>query len=108
MATTWMARRRRPAPSAAQRPTRCRAPVWLTMAATPKPRFIRANRRPGECSSAEKPGDLLEHNYLILNLNPPLALKDTAWIKPGKAMRDTTLTTANSKAIIDFAATAGL
>jgi alpha-glucosidase len=56
----------------------------------------------------EKPGDLLERNYLMLDLNPPSALADTSWIKPGKAMRDTTLTTANSKAIIDFAATAGL
>lgn len=44
----------------------------------------------------------------MLNLNPPLALKDVSWIKPGKAMRDTTLTTVNSEAIIDFAATAGL
>ncbi len=56
----------------------------------------------------DKPGDLLERNYLVLNLNPPVALADTSWIKPGKAMRDITRTTANSKAIIDFAATAGL
>ncbi len=56
----------------------------------------------------EKPGDLLERNYLILNLNPPSAIEGTCWIKPGKVMRDTTLTTKNSKAIIDFAATAGL
>jgi alpha-glucosidase len=56
----------------------------------------------------ERPGDLLERNYLMLNLNPPLALKDVSWIKPGKVMRDTTLTTSNSKAIIDFAAKAGL
>jgi alpha-glucosidase len=55
-----------------------------------------------------KPGDLLERNYLLLNLNPPNALKDTSWIKPGKAMRDTTLTTANAKAIVDFGSTAGL
>ncbi len=56
----------------------------------------------------KKPGDLLERNYLMLNLNPPNALKDISWIKPGKAMRDLTLTTVNSKAIIDLAATAGL
>jgi alpha-glucosidase len=56
----------------------------------------------------EKPGDLLERNYLMLNLNQPLALKDASWIKPGKVMRDTTLTTSNSKAIIDFAEKAGL
>ncbi len=56
----------------------------------------------------EKPGDLLERNYLMLNLNSPRALADTSWIRPGKAMRDTTLTTVNAKAIIDFAATVGL
>lgn len=56
----------------------------------------------------EKPGDLLERNYLMLNLNPPPALPDVSWIKPGKVMRDTTLTTTNSKAIMDFAAEAGL
>lgn len=56
----------------------------------------------------EKPGDLLERNYLVLDLNPPLALSDVSWIKPGQVMRDTTLTTTNSKAIIDFAATGGL
>ncbi|MBN1361100.1 MAG: glycoside hydrolase family 97 catalytic domain-containing protein [Sedimentisphaerales bacterium] len=55
-----------------------------------------------------KPGDLLERNYLMLNLNPPCALEDTSWIKPGKVMRDTTRTTENSKAIIDFAQTGGL
>ncbi len=77
-------------------------------------RNAHATLRPGESTPwrmfvvGQRPGDLLERNYLMLNLNPPLALKDTSWIKPGKAMRDTALTTANSKAIIDFAATAGL
>ncbi len=56
----------------------------------------------------DRPGDLLERNYLVLNLNPPVALADTSWIKPGKAMRDMTLSTAGSKAIIDFAAVGGL
>ena len=56
----------------------------------------------------QKPGDLLERDYLILNLNRPCALPDVSWIKPGKAMRDLTLTTLNSKAIMDFAVTAGL
>jgi alpha-glucosidase len=44
----------------------------------------------------------------VLNLNHPAALKDTSWVKPGKVMRDVTLTTTNSEAIIDFAAKAGL
>jgi alpha-glucosidase len=52
----------------------------------------------------EKPGDLLERNYLVLNLNDPVALKDTSWIKPGKAMRDVALSTINGKAVVDFAA----
>ncbi|MGA2555573.1 MAG: glycoside hydrolase family 97 catalytic domain-containing protein [Verrucomicrobiota bacterium] len=56
----------------------------------------------------EKPGDLLERNYLLLDLVPPSALPDTSWIKPGKVMRDTALTTSNSKAIIDFAEKGGL
>jgi hypothetical protein len=56
----------------------------------------------------EKPGDLLERNYLMLNLNPASTFKDVSWIKPGKVMRDTTLTMKNSKAIVDFACTAGL
>ena len=34
------------------------------------------------------PGRLIEMNYLIMNLNPPCALADTSWIKPGKAAWD--------------------
>ncbi|HEY8750118.1 MAG TPA: glycoside hydrolase family 97 N-terminal domain-containing protein [Tepidisphaeraceae bacterium] len=55
-----------------------------------------------------KPGDLLEHNYLVLNLNPPSTLPDDSWIKPGKVMRSTILTTANAKAIIDLGEQLGL
>lgn len=35
-----------------------------------------------------RPGGLIESSDLILNLNPPCALKDTSWIKPGKTMWD--------------------
>ncbi|HEY1661675.1 MAG TPA: glycoside hydrolase family 97 catalytic domain-containing protein [Verrucomicrobiae bacterium] len=56
----------------------------------------------------QRAGDLLERDYLVLDLNQPSVLKDTSWIKPGKVMRDTTLTTTNGEAIVDFAATAGL
>ncbi|MDO7846251.1 glycoside hydrolase family 97 catalytic domain-containing protein [Hymenobacter sp. M29] len=56
----------------------------------------------------EKPGDLLEHNDLLLNLNPPTKLKDTSWIKPGKIIREMTLTTQGAKDDIDFAAAHGL
>ena len=37
---------------------------------------------------APTPGRLIETNYLLLNLNPPCALADTSWIKPGKAAWD--------------------
>jgi alpha-glucosidase len=54
--------------------------------------------------AGEKPGDLIEHNDLILNLNAPSALKKTEWIKPGKIIREMTLTNEGAKACIDFAA----
>jgi hypothetical protein len=54
---------------------------------------------------AEKPGDLIEHDYLILNLNEQSKITgNTDWIKPGKIMRVMTQTTAGAKANIDFAA----
>ena len=51
----------------------------------------------------EKPGDLLERNYLVLNLNPPSVIPDTSWIKPGKVIREVTLSTSGGKACVDFA-----
>ena len=50
----------------------------------------------------ENAGDLLEKNYLILNLNDPSAISDQSWIRPGKALREVTLTTAGAKAAINF------
>lgn len=52
--------------------------------------------------TGKDPGDLLEKNYLILNLNDPCALPDVSWIKPGKVLREVTLTTAGAIAAIDF------
>lgn len=52
----------------------------------------------------DSPGDLLEKNDIVLNLNDPCAITDTSWIKPGKVLREFTLTTAGAKACIDFAA----
>ncbi|MGA0555315.1 glycoside hydrolase family 97 N-terminal domain-containing protein [Larkinella sp. VNQ87] len=52
---------------------------------------------------ANRPGELLEHNYLIQNLNPPTQLKDVSWIQPGKVMREVTLSTAGAKKLVDFA-----
>ena len=47
-------------------------------------------------------GDLLEKNYLLLNLNDPSEIEDISWIKPGKVLREVTLTTTGAKAAIDF------
>lgn len=54
--------------------------------------------------AAKEPGTLIEHNYLILNLNEANKIEDTSWIKPGKVIREVTLTTQGGKACVDFAA----
>ena len=51
----------------------------------------------------ERPGDLMERNYLVLNLNEPSAIMDTSWIKPGKCIRDITNSTRGAKECVDFA-----
>jgi len=53
---------------------------------------------------AESPGELLENNFFILNLNEPNKLEDDSWIIPGKVIREVTLTTQGGMACIDFAA----
>jgi alpha-glucosidase len=52
---------------------------------------------------ADSPGQLLERNDLLLNLNDACAIEDTSWIKPGKVIREVTLTTVGGKACVDFA-----
>lgn len=52
-------------------------------------------------------GDIMENNYIYYNLNAPAAI-DTAWIRPGKMMRETTLTTEGALATIDFAKRHGI
>lgn len=55
--------------------------------------------------AADKPGELLEQNSIIENLNPPCEIADAAqWVKPGKIMRETTVTTEGAIATIDFCA----
>ena len=54
---------------------------------------------------AEKAGDLLANNDLILNLNPPCAISDVSWIKPGQVIREMTLSTSGAKKLVDFAIT---
>lgn len=64
----------------------------------------------------DKPGDLVESNTLV-NLNPPCAIEDPSWIKPGKAVWDWRvwgyktadgftygLNTVSHKRFVDFAA----
>jgi alpha-glucosidase len=52
----------------------------------------------------KSPGELLESNDLILNLSEPCKIADTSWIKPGKVLREITLSTEGAKACVDFAA----
>lgn len=52
----------------------------------------------------ETAGQLIERNFLVLNLNEPNKIKKTDWIKPGKIMREMTLTTEGAFEAIDFAA----
>ena len=51
----------------------------------------------------EKPTQLLANNDIYLNLNEACQIKNTAWIKPGKIMREITLSTKAAKELIDFA-----
>ena len=51
----------------------------------------------------DSPGQLLERNDIILNLNDACAIADTSWIKPGKVIREVTLSTVGGKACVDFA-----
>ena len=48
-------------------------------------------------------GELLENNDIVLNLNEPNQITDPSWIKPGKVIREVTLTTQGGKACVDFA-----
>ena len=57
---------------------------------------------------AQSPGKLVENNAIILNLNEPCAIADTSWIKPGKVIREVSLSTAGGKACVDFAVKRGL
>jgi alpha-glucosidase len=52
--------------------------------------------------AANRLGALLENNDIFLNLNDANKIADTDWIKPGKIIRETTLSTTNAKECIDF------
>jgi len=53
--------------------------------------------------AADSPGQLLENDFFVLNLNAPGVLTNTSWIQPGKAIRSG-LTTQSGEACVDFAA----
>lgn len=53
--------------------------------------------------AAQQPAQLLENNFLLLNLNEPNKIEDNSWIKPGKVIREVTLTTQGGMACVDFA-----
>ncbi len=53
--------------------------------------------------AGEKPSALLQNNGFVLNLNEPNKLEDTSWIRPGKIIRESTLTTQGGIACVDFA-----
>jgi len=53
--------------------------------------------------AAKSPAKILENNYLLLNLSEPNKIEDTSWIRPGKVLREVTLTTQGGLAAVDFA-----
>ena len=55
-----------------------------------------------------RPAELAEHAYLVLNLNPPNRIQNTSWIRPGKVIREVTLSTKGGIACVDFAVRHGL
>ena len=55
--------------------------------------------------TADSPTQLIENNDIVQNLNPPCAIEDAEeWVRPGKIMRCTTLTTEAGMKNIDFCA----
>ncbi|MFI3279055.1 MAG: glycoside hydrolase family 97 N-terminal domain-containing protein [Rikenellaceae bacterium] len=56
--------------------------------------------------AADNPADLINHNDIVLNLNPECEIEDTAWIKPGKVFRSG-LKMEEAMAGVDFAADRG-
>lgn len=53
---------------------------------------------------ADSAAALIENNDILLNLNEASRIADTSWIKPGKIVRDMSLTNEGAFAWIDFAA----
>ncbi|MBI4910231.1 MAG: glycoside hydrolase family 97 N-terminal domain-containing protein [Acidobacteria bacterium] len=51
---------------------------------------------------ADRPGDLIERNFFLLNLNDRPTV-DYSWVRPGKVIREVTLSTKGAKEAVDFA-----
>ena len=67
-------------------------------------RLAAGNRSPWRVIAlADSAARLAERTDLFLNLNESCAIADTAWIRPGKVMRDMSLTTSGAKQLVDFA-----
>jgi len=58
--------------------------------------------------AAASPGGLLQGNHLLLNLSEPSRQADTSWLRPGKVLREVTLTTTGGIAATDWAAAHGI
>jgi alpha-glucosidase len=56
----------------------------------------------------DRPGDLLEHNYLLQNLSPASRVTSADWIRPGKVLREVTLSTRGGREAVDFAVRHGI
>lgn len=52
---------------------------------------------------ADKATQLLQNNDLILNLNEACRISNPSWIKPGKIIREISLSTKGAKEVVDFA-----
>ncbi len=74
--------------------SRLDGPAELTLPGATPWRYVMA---------ADNAARLLEQSDLVLNLNEPSKIADTSWIKPGKVIRETSLTTTGGKACVDFA-----
>ncbi len=56
----------------------------------------------------ETPGQLLERNDLVLNLNAPCRMEDVSWVRPGKLFREMTLSPEGGRQSVDHAVRMGL
>ena len=58
--------------------------------------------------AAGSAASLLQGNDFMLNLNEPSEVADTSWLRPGKVLRDVSLTTKGGMVSVDWAAAHGL